>query len=94
MGFETKCIVVKDKYEASPLTTAKMFLYFDIGFDIFAEVINELIETKKILKKGFWLELEGKNLTQGTTKLRNKMIKNPELAKKLEELAFLKNPKN
>ncbi|GCE63230.1 recombinase RecA [Candidatus Mycoplasma haematohominis] len=87
LGFETKCIVVKNKYGV-PLTTAKTFLYFDTGFDVYAEVINELIESKKILKKGSWLELDGKNLAQGMTQLRNKMMKDPALAETLKKLAF------
>lgn len=51
LGFETKCVVVKNKYGA-PMNIAKTAIYFDSGFDQEHEIICKLLDEKVLVKKG------------------------------------------
>lgn len=87
LGFETKFIVAKNKYSA-PMSISKTAIYFDSGIDVYHEVIQRLIDKKVLVKKGSWLEFEGKNIAQGIIQLRNKLMAEPELYEKFKKLSF------
>lgn len=87
VGFEIKCIIVKNKFGA-PFACAKTAIYFDTGFDVKHEIISELLDKKILIKKGSWIEFQNKNLAQGVLQLRQKMTKDSELYEKLKRLAF------
>lgn len=78
LAFATKITVVKNKYGA-PLSQALTAIYFDSGFDIYHEIIQEAMSKKILLKKGSWIEYQGKNISQGLNQLRNTLMKNESL---------------
>lgn len=84
LAFSTKITVVKNKYGA-PLSQALTAIYFDSGFDIYYEIIQEAMFKKIFLKKGAWIEYQEKNIAQGLNQLRNILMKNESLFLEIKE---------
>ncbi|AEW44894.1 Recombinase A [Mycoplasma haemocanis str. Illinois] len=88
IGFATKGIVIKNKYGA-PMSIANMALYFDRGFDVYHEVIQECLSKQVIVRKGSWFEYEGKNISQGLPHLRKLIKEDKELFEGIKKKIFL-----
>lgn len=84
----TRVEAVKNK-TAPPFRKAEFIISFGKGIDNEAAFFDAIIERGLVQTKGAgWYSLDGKNIAQGTTKLREYFDNNPEVYNKLKQQVF------
>ncbi|WP_391591675.1 recombinase RecA [[Mycoplasma] cavipharyngis] len=87
IGYQIKATVIKNKL-AAPMKSALLPFYFDTGFDINAEIIQEAIRKEIIIKKGTWYYFDKKNIGQGLVAVKEKLSKDREIFNEIKKLVY------